>query len=362
MVDNNKVLNVLYGIPDPKSGSNIIETDRVRNLKVKDNTIYFELVVSNLDAAVRAELNFACQTALKEVYPDADIHIHMMVDKTAERHLKTIPHIKNIVAVASGKGGVGKSTIAANLARALKSNGLRVGILDADLYGPSMPIMFGMEGRRPEVKKVMGSPKIVPLETDEGIHLMSIGFVVEPEQAVVLRGPRLSGVIKQFVNETLWPELDVLVVDLPPGTGDIQLTLVQTVPVTGVLLVTTPQEVAIADALKAANMFRLENIAVPILGVVENMAWFTPADLPDRKYYIFGEGGAKKLAKSVDSVVLGEVPLVIEIRESGDQAIKIDSAWYEADGYFGLVATELINALKTRNTSKRPTQIVQVNN
>ncbi len=361
MIDNNKVVSILYEIPDPKSGSNIIETDRVRNLKIRDNNIYFELVVSNLDSAVRAELNFACQTALKNAFPDAEVHIHMMVDKNEERTLKQIPHIKNIVAIASGKGGVGKSTIAANLARGLKAMGLSVGVLDADLYGPSMPIMFGMEGQRPEIQKVMGVPKIVPLMTDEGIHLMSIGFVVEPEQAVVLRGPRLSGVIKQFVNETIWPELDVLVVDLPPGTGDIQLTLVQTVPVTGMVLVTTPQDVAIADALKAANMFRLPNINVPILGVIENMSWFSPADLPDRQYHIFGRGGGEKLATSVETQMIGQVPLVMAIRESGDHAVQVDQEWIQEDGYFGKIARKVLSALDDRNKNLSPTEIVQVN-
>ena len=362
MIDNNKILSVLYKIPDPKSGSNIIETNRVRNLKVKDNTVYFELVVSNLDSAVRAELNFACQTAIKGIYPDADIHIHMKVDKEEARSVKAIPHIQNIVAIASGKGGVGKSTMAANLARGLKAMGLRVGILDADLYGPSMPIMFGMEGQRPEIQKVMGSPKIVPLLTDEGIHLMSIGFVVEPEQAVVLRGPRLSGVIKQFVNETIWPELDVMIVDLPPGTGDIQLTLVQTVPVTGAILVTTPQNVAVADALKAANMFRLDNIKVPILGVIENMSWFSPADLPDRQYHIFGRGGGEKLADAIGTKVIGQVPLVMEIRESGDNPIKMDQEWIGSEGYFGKMAAKLMESLKTRNSNFKPTEIVQIKN
>jgi ATP-binding protein involved in chromosome partitioning len=362
MIDNNKIVSVLYGIPDPKSGSNIIDTDRVRNLKVKDNTVYFELVVSNLDSAVRAELNFACQAGIKEIYPEADIHIHMKVDKEEGRTIKAIPHIHSIVAIASGKGGVGKSTMAANLARGLKAMGLRVGILDADLYGPSMPIMFGMEGQRPEIQKIMGSPKIVPLLTDEGIHMISIGFVVEPEQAVVLRGPRLSGVIKQFVNETVWPELDVLIVDLPPGTGDIQLTLVQTVPVTGALLVTTPQNVAYADALKAANMFRLDNINVPILGVIENMSWFTPSDLPDRQYRIFGQGGGEKLAMSIGTKVLGQVPLVMEIRESGDHAMKVDQAWIGEDGYFGIMARKLMESIKSRNENFKPTEIVQIKN
>lgn len=362
MIDNNKVLQLLYTIQDPNAGSNIIETDRVRNLRIKDNTVYFELIVSNLSTAVRAELNFACQEAIKSAYPDAEIHIHMVADKTEQRNLKAIPHVKNIVAVASGKGGVGKSTITANVARALNAGGLKVGIIDADLYGPSMPIMFGMEGQRPELRQVMGAPKIVPLETDEGIALMSVGFIVEPEQAVVLRGPRLAGIIKQFINETIWPELDVLLIDLPPGTGDIQLTLVQTVPVTGALLVTTPQQVAVADALKAANMFRLENVNVPILGIVENMAWFTPADMPDRRYNIFGEGGGERLANSIETRLLGQVPLVMDIRESGDHAHKKEDFWYEPNGYFGRIAAQVRDALRERNTNFGPTQVVQVNN
>ena len=361
MVDNNKVLSILYEIPDPKAGRNIIETDRVRNLKVKDNTIYFELVVSNLDAGTRAELNFACQTAIKESYPEADVHIHMMVDKAQSKSLKTVPHIQNVVAVGSGKGGVGKSTMTANLARALKASGLRVGVLDADLYGPSMPKMFGMEGQRPEVEQVMGSPKIVPLQTDEGIHLISIGFVIDAEQAVVLRGPRLSGIIKQFVNETRWPELDVLLVDLPPGTGDIQLTLVQTVSVTGAVIITTPQDMSIADALKAANMFRLENIRVPILGVIENMSWFTPADLPDRRYLIFGSGGGEKLANAIKTNLIGQVPLVMEVREAGDHPIKLDRTWIEEGGIFAEVASNLMKQLSYRNEHMKPTEIVQIN-
>lgn len=362
MIDNNKVLQILYSIQDPNAGSNIIETDRVRNLKVKDNKIYFELVVSNLSTAVRAELNFACQSGLQEAYPEAEVHIHMTADKSEQRTLKAIPQIKNIVAVASGKGGVGKSTITANVARGLRAAGLKVGIIDADLYGPSMPIMFDMEGQRPELKKVMGSPKMVPLETDEGIHLISVGFIVEPEQAVVLRGPRLAGIIKQFINETIWPELDILLIDLPPGTGDIQLTLVQTVPVTGAVLVTTPQQVAVADALKAANMFQIENISVPILGIVENMSWFTPADLPDRKYMIFGEGGGTRLSTTINRPILGHVPLVMDIRESGDFAHKKSDDWYKADGYFGILASALIGALKERNSTIGPTEVVQVNN
>jgi ATP-binding protein involved in chromosome partitioning len=230
---------------------------------------------------------------------------------------QALPHIKHIIVVASGKGGVGKSTVSVNLALGLKQLGARVGLLDADVYGPSMPTMLGLVGKRPPVRDITGVPKMLPLES-YGIPSISIGYIIEEEQAVVLRGPRLAAIIKQFINDVLWPELDFLIVDLPPGTGDVQLTLVQTVPVTGAVLVTTPQEVALADAVKAMNMFLLDQINIPILGVVENMAWFTPAELPDNKYYIFGEGGGKKLAKMSKSVLLGQIPLVQSIREGGD--------------------------------------------
>jgi ATP-binding protein involved in chromosome partitioning len=207
--------------------------------------------------------------------------------------------------------------VAVNLAIGLKQLGARVGLLDADVYGPSIPTMLGLVGERPKVKDVTGVPKMIPLE-GHGIPCISIGFIIDPEQAVVLRGPRLAAIIKQFVSDVLWPELDFLVVDLPPGTGDVQLTLVQTVPVTGAVLVTTPQEVALADAVKAMSMFMLPQIAVPILGVVENMSWFTPAELPNNKYYLFGEGGGKKLVKESQSMLLGQIPLVQGVREGGD--------------------------------------------
>jgi ATP-binding protein involved in chromosome partitioning len=255
---------------------------------------------------------------VSELYPQAHVNAHFVAKATdGVPAPNALPHIKNVIAVASGKGGVGKSTVAVNLAIGLKQLGARVGLLDADVYGPSIPTMLGLVGERPKVKDVTGVPKMIPLE-GHGIPCISIGFIIDPEQAVVLRGPRLAAIIKQFVSDVLWPELDFLVVDLPPGTGDVQLTLVQTVPVTGAVLVTTPQEVALADAVKAMSMFMLPQIAVPILGVVENMSWFTPAELPNNKYYLFGEGGGKKLVKESQSMLLGQIPLVQGVREGGD--------------------------------------------
>lgn len=360
MIDNNQVVQILYEIEDPTGNGNIIDTGRVKNLQVRDQKIYFELIVGNLDTGTRAALHMTCQEKMQSIYPDAEVHIHMITDRQEAQQLRPLPQIQNIVAIASGKGGVGKSTISANLARALANQGLRVGLIDADLYGPSLPIMFGMAGQKPELRDVHGKAKVVPLVSDEGIHLMSVGFIIAPEQAVVLRGPRLSGILKQFINDTLWPELDILLIDLPPGTGDIQLTLVQTVPVTGALIVTTPQEVAVADALKAANMFRLENIDVPILGVVENMSWFTPEDAPDRRYLLFGQGGGERLAQHIGCPLLAHIPLIIRIRESGDQEMVIDEAWLSENGLFGSSANALIRALDMRHRQFRPTQRVKV--
>ncbi len=317
-MEKEKILEALSTVRDPQTGKDIVSVGMVQNLEIDGNNVNFKLVIPSLQMAGKAELNFACIGAIAEMYPNAQVNAHFMArTPESQQNASSVPHIKNIIAVASGKGGVGKSTIAVNLALGLKQLGARVGLLDADVYGPSIPTMLGLVGQRPKVRDITGVPKMLPLDA-YGLPAMSIGFIIEPEQAVVLRGPRLAAIVKQFVNDVLWPELDFLVVDLPPGTGDVQLTLVQTVPVTGVVLVTTPQEVALADAVKAMNMFMMESINVPILGVVENMAWFTPAELPENKYFIFGEGGGKKLARESRSVLLGQIPIVQGIREGGD--------------------------------------------
>jgi len=284
----------------------------------------------------------------------------MAQTQESQQRKRPLAHVKNIIAVASGKGGVGKSTVAVNLALGLKKLGAKVGLIDADLYGPSIPTMLGLQGQRPKVQDMYGKPKITPLDAF-GMPVMSIGFIIEPEQAVVLRGPRLGGIIKQFFQDTIWPPLDFLIVDLPPGTGDIQLTLVQTVPVTGAVLVTTPQEVAVVDAVKAMNMFLLPSVNVPILGVVENMAWFTPQELPNNKYYIFGEGGGKKMAKLSKSVLLGQIPLVQGIREAGDtgQPMLLQEDNLAAD-YFLKVAENTLRQVAIRHEMLGPTEMVIV--
>ena len=371
-MESAKIVRALATVQDPSTGQDLITANMVLHLKVEAPNVSFTLQLPKLDPEYKQQLNFACQEAILAVYPDAQVHVHMQNPGAAAgagqgqgsggpQRTNPLPHVRNIIAVASGKGGVGKSTVAVNLALALQELGGAVGLLDADVYGPSAPTMLGLQGQKPTVERVYGKPKIKPLFA-YGLPVMSTGFVVEPEQAVVLRGPRLSGIIKQFLEECVWPPLDYLIVDLPPGTGDVQLSLVQTVPVTGAVLVTTPQQVALADAVKAMNMFFLPDVQVPVLGVVENMSWFTPAELPDNKYYLFGKDGGKTLAKKSNSMLLGQVPLVQGIREGGDEGKPafvslpdgpVREAWMK-------VAKNVARQTALRNEMMGETKIVEV--
>jgi ATP-binding protein involved in chromosome partitioning len=359
--DKTQIVRALAKVLDPNSGQDIITMSMVRDLEVDGQNINFTLELPSLQGNYKSELNFACISAVQAVYPESNVNVHL-VSRTAQSKQSTspTPHIQNIIAVASGKGGVGKSTVAVNLALGLSQLGARVGLMDADLYGPSIPTMLGLQGQRPKIREMYGQPKMTPLEA-YGIYVISIGFIVEPEQAVVLRGPRLSAIVKQFFQDCIWPPLDYLVVDLPPGTGDIQLSLVQTAPVTGAVMVTTPQEVAVIDAVKAMNMFLLPSVNVPILGVVENMSWFTPAELPENKYFLFGEGGGKRLAKMAQTVLLGQIPIVQGIREAGDKGMPAvlskDSISSEA---FMEVARNTVRQVAIRNETMAPTQVVNI--
>ena len=353
------ILAALQTVRDPQTGRTIVEAGMIENLDIQDNNVNFSLVVPSLQMQGKAELNFACIGAIMEKFPQANVNVHYVARTPgSQQSTSAVPHIKNIIAVASGKGGVGKSTVAVNLALGLKQLGAKVGIMDADVYGPSLPTMLGLAGQRPKVQDVTGQMKMLPLEA-HGISMISIGNIIDAEQAVVLRGPRLAAIIKQFFNDVLWDSLDFLVVDLPPGTGDVQLTLLQTVPVTGVVMVTTPQDVALADAIKAMNMFLMPQVNVPILGVVENMAWFTPAELPNNKYYIFGEGGGKKLARMSNSVLLGQIPLVQSVREGGDAgtpAILQENSMVAAA--FLKVAENTLRQIGVRNEMIAPSKII----
>jgi ATP-binding protein involved in chromosome partitioning len=287
----------------------------------------------------------ACINAVKHfVDKDLDVQPNMTSKVTSSREVKEVlPYVKNVIAVSSGKGGVGKSTVAVNLARSLANAGAKVGVLDADIYGPSIPTLFGLQGQKPG--QVDG--KMEPL-TSDGIKIISIGFLVEEGQAIVWRGPMASSAIKQFMTDVNWGELDYLILDLPPGTGDIHLTIAQQVPVSGSIVVTTPQEVALADCKKAINMFLNPNINVPIFGVVENMSYFSPADMPDKKYYLFGKGGGQQLADQFNLPLLGEIPMVEAIREAGDEGKSLSNNDASTQAYMKL-AGEMARQVAIKN-------------
>ena len=361
MIDHNEVLKALRNVKDPKTGSDIIASRMLEDFRVEGNNISFSIVLQSNDNELKASLNFSCMSEIQKIYPLADVHIHLKIKSdTQDLPDSVLPQVKNVIAVASGKGGVGKSTVSVNLSVALAKKGYKVGLIDADLYGPSIPTMMGLSGQRPKIELLYGKHKIIPLIA-HGVNVISIGFIVEPEQAVVLRGPRLGGLLRQFIQDCLWPELDYLIIDLPPGTGDIQLTLVQTVPVTGALIVTTPQEVSVIDAVKAMNMFLLPNVNVPILGVVENMSWFTPEELPDNKYYLFGKGGGARLASMAQAELLAQIPIVQSVREAGDSGIPTATmADHILSSTFDGLAMNTINQVKLRHDLYQPTRIVKV--
>lgn len=316
------VLEALSNVQEPDLGKDIVTLNMVKDIEIEGNYVSFTVVLTTPACPMKDLIKNACINAVRLlVNKEASVNVKFTSNTTTTRkEAQTIlPKVKNIIAVVSGKGGVGKSTVAANFALALAQGGATVGLMDADIYGPSVPIMFGVRGERPMMMSggEGGKGLIVPLDK-YGIKLMSIGLLVDEKNAVVWRGPMASSAIRQFVSEVFWDELDYLVIDMPPGTGDIHLTLMQTAPVTGVIVVTTPQDVALADAKKGIAMFGQAQLKVPIIGLVENMSYFTPAELPDNKYYIFGKDGGKRLAEEYDIPFLGQIPLVQSIREGGD--------------------------------------------
>jgi ATP-binding protein involved in chromosome partitioning len=323
MTESN-ILKALSSVQEPDLKRDLVSLGMVQNLTINESTVSFTIILTTPACPLKEKMRQDATKAIQELYPGASVNIDFIANTTSLRSdVKTaLPGVKNIIAVVSGKGGVGKSTVSSNLALALAKKGASVGLMDADIYGPSLPIMFGVRGQRPQIKDVDGKGKIVPL-VQYGIKLMSIGLLVDEKNAVVWRGPMASSAIRQFVSDVLWEDLDYLVIDMPPGTGDIHLTLLQSVPVTGAIVVTTPQEVALADAKKAIAMFGQAQINVPIIGIVENMAWFTPAELPSNRYYIFGKDGGKNLAEEYDIYFLGQIPIVQEIRQGGDSGAPV---------------------------------------
>ncbi|MBC2844190.1 Mrp/NBP35 family ATP-binding protein [Winogradskyella flava] len=317
------ILNALKTISVPGEGENMVDSGAVTNVVTFADEVIVDITIKNpsLQAKKKTEVDIL-QTIHREVYEKAKIKVNLKVDApvkptTNEIKGKPIPGIQNILAVASGKGGVGKSTVTANLAVTLAKMGFKVGVLDADIYGPSIPIMFDVANERPLSVNVDGKSKMKPIE-NYGVKVLSIGFFTKPDQAVIWRGPMASKALNQMIFDAAWGELDFLLLDLPPGTGDIHLSIMQALPITGAVVVSTPQNVALADAKKGVAMFQQDSINVPVLGIIENMAYFTPAELPENKYYIFGKEGARHLAEDLDVPFLGEVPLIQSIREAGD--------------------------------------------
>jgi ATP-binding protein involved in chromosome partitioning len=331
IMTKDEIIKALSNVEEPDLGKDLITLNMVEDIAIDGNKVSFTVILTTPACPMKDMIRNACTTAVKHlVNKEAEVTVNMTSRTTGKMKPSgtVLSEVKNIIAVFSGKGGVGKSTVSSNLAVSLAQSGAKVGIMDADIYGPSIPMMFGVRGKRPMMTNIAGKDMIEPLEA-HGIKVMSIGLLVDDKQAVVWRGPMASSAIRQFVTDVNWGELDYLILDMPPGTGDIHLTLLQMIPVSGAVIVTTPQDVAVADAKKAIAMFAQAQVKVPILGIVENMSWFTPQELPDNKYFIFGKDGGKRLAEEYEIPFLGQLPLIQGICEGGDTGEPLLSGNYE---------------------------------
>lgn len=361
------IYKALETITAPGEGKSLIENNNVTNVVRFDNEVEVDVTISNPTLQAKKKIESEITKAIKtNVDENIDVKINVKVEKPEPKEKsnqirgKEIPNIKNIIAIASGKGGVGKSTITANTAISLAKMGFNVGVLDADVYGPSQHIMFDVEKAKPLSVNVDGRSKMKPVE-NYGVKLLSLGFFTNPDQAVIWRGPMASKALNQLIFDADWGALDFLLIDLPPGTGDVHLSIVQALPINGAVVVSTPQNIALADAKKGVAMFQQESINVPVLGIIENMAYFTPEELPNNKYYIFGNGGAKNLAEDINTQFLGEIPLVQSIREAGDVghpvALQTNTPLEKA---FSDTTKEMLSQLVKRNENLPPTEIVRI--
>jgi len=362
------IYNALDTITEPGEGKSIVENKNISNLVVFGNEVIVDVTISNPTLQAKKKVESEIKKAiLSKVDEKIDVKVNVKTSAAPKKEEKStlikgkkIPSIQNIIAIASGKGGVGKSTITANMAVSLSKMGFKVGILDADIYGPSMHLMFDVEKERPISVKIEGRSKMKPIE-NYGVKLLSLGFFTNPNQAVIWRGPMASKALNQLIFDADWGELDFLLIDLPPGTGDVHLSIVQALPINGAVIVSTPQTIALADAKKGVAMFQQESIQVPVLGIIENMAYFTPEELPDNKYYIFGKDGAKHLAEDINTKFLGEIPLVQSIREAGDVghpvALQENTSLENA---FATLTKEMVSELLKRNANLPPTEVVRI--
>jgi len=345
VIKRKAVYQALSGVQDPEREHDIIRLGAVSDMVINDQSISFKLNISKPGSTFSQNVELLCREAIRASFGD---HVQVQMELVHSKGPAQKLHLgaRHMIAIASGKGGVGKSTIATNIAVALASNGYRTGLVDTDIYGPSVPVMFGLEGEKPRVNE---QRKIVPL-IKHGVHVLSMGLLVSDSEAVIWRGPMVSSAVRQFLNDAEWGDLDFLLLDLPPGTGDIQLTIVQTVNLAGAIIASTPQKVALADARKGLVMF--EKVNVPVLGIVENMAWFTPPDLPDRKYFLFGDGGAENLASETEIPLLGKIPLEESLRNSGDEGLPIvlSSPSSASAQSFQSIASKIVASLSQRKT------------
>ena len=353
------VYDALSTVEEPDLKKDLVTLGMVREVEASEIDVRIVVNLTTPACPLKELIRSRCEDAIKGFYlqkglAEPTIKVELTADVTSGRSAGSgpvLPGVRNIIAVGSGKGGVGKSTITANLAYALAASGARVGLIDADISGPSIPTMFGCIDEQPGLVQVEGQNRIIPVER-YGVKLLSIGFLTPPESAVVWRGPMMSSALRQFIQDTEWGELDYLLFDMPPGTSDIHLTLVTTVPLTGAIIVTTPQKVALADAQKAVSMFRQPQINVDILGVVENMSWFTPAELPDAQYYLFGREGGRALADHNDVPLLGQIPLIQSVREAGDDGLPAVALGGPTAAYFRGLAETVAREVAIRNAAK----------
>ncbi|MEI6312633.1 MAG: Mrp/NBP35 family ATP-binding protein [Bacteroidota bacterium] len=347
------ILKALSVVIDPDFKKDIVTLHMVRNIQIENNHINFDLVLTTPACPLKEQFRKQCTEAILTSFPDARVLINMTSETTSIRsnEINILPNVKNIICISSGKGGVGKSTVAVNLAYTLQRMGAKVGLLDADIHGPSIPHMLGIKNVKPEIRDIKGKHYMVPIEKD-GLKVLSIGLIVDEYQALVWRGPMVTSALKQFITDTLWGKLDYLILDMPPGTGDVHITMTQTVPLTGVVIVSTPQQIAVADARKAIAMYRLQNVNVPILGLIENMAYFTPAELPDNKYYVFGKGGARQLAEEYEISFLGEIPLIQSIMEGAEKGLPASEEFEVVDTIYKEIAGNIARNISIKNEEK----------
>jgi ATP-binding protein involved in chromosome partitioning len=360
--NEDQIIEVLRKVVHPASGSDIVSLNLVHDLKTVEGKISFTLSFKTYNDPLKNILQKTCKKVLLEHLDknlEVEVNLHTETQPAGKREKSYLSGVSNIIAIASGKGGVGKSTVAVNLAIAFARSGAKVGLIDADIFGPSVPKMLGLENERPMVKKENGRDVLIPVE-HYGIKTLSIGFFLNPADATIWRGPMASGAFQQLMGDSDWGELDYMFIDLPPGTSDIHLTLVQSVAVTGAVIVSTPQDVALADVVKGIAMFRNKNIDVPVLGLIENMAWFTPEELPGKRYYIFGKDGCKRLAAEYGIPLLGQIPIVQGIREGGDNGKPFVLNNNQVSEAFKSIADRLVIEIIKRNTDCKPTRKVDI--